>query len=322
MFGFVRDKGKFAGNLRFDEIDFSPEQAVALQTAAASLALRSAIADVQAAVERVEDKIEDVQRHLRAQLNGDVIGTLRHLENVAVATQARGVLLDADWASVASNRADISRNIERLREYVVRQASDIDAKSRLPERESKLDDFLEPGGGRDQLNLILISQHSLHLWEMLRIARVRQTEPAYLESAVADSRRSLTQERLRNEELVSKVMEAVEGLRQVRPLEFYRVFSAREMQQTSADIHQSLEEFSRCAQLPLPELGEMVVPTARDARDEVRIMARDAAQGAKTLSAVARQGGSAVLGKSREMLRRRGNREVRPELEADAEPSD
>jgi hypothetical protein len=308
MYGYVRDKGKFAGNLRFDQVNFAPEQALALQTAAASLALRSAIANVEAAVERVEDKIEDVQRHLRAQLSGDVIGTLRHLERVAVATQERGVLLDADWASVAGIRADISRNLERLRDFVVRQASDIDAASRLPQRESKLDDFLEPGGGRDQLNLILVSEHSLHLWEMLRVARVRQTEPQHLESAIADSRRSLVQERRRNEELVSSVMEAVEGLRLVRPLEFYRIFSAREMQQTATAIHSSLEEFAQAARLPLPELGEVVMPTARDARDEARVIARDTAQGVRALGSAAAQGGSSILTRSRGVVRRRARR--------------
>jgi hypothetical protein len=102
---------------------------------------------------------------------------------VATSTQQRGLLLEADWASVAGVRVDISRNLERLRDYVIRQASDIDSRSRLPKREAKLDDFLEPGGGRDQLNLILIFEHSLHLWEMLRVAQVRQREPQHVESA-------------------------------------------------------------------------------------------------------------------------------------------
>ena len=308
MYGFVRSGNRFAGNLRFEETTFAPGQALALQSAAVSLALRSAIADVQAAVERVEDKVEDVQRHLRAQLHGDVIGTLRHLERVATSTQQRGVLLEADWASVASVRADISRNLERLREFVVRQAGDIDARTRLPAREAKLDDFLEPGGGRDQLNLILISQHSLHLWEMLRVAQVRQREPEHVESAVEDARLSLAQERHRNEELVASVMHCVNDLRQVRPLEFHRIFSAREMKQTAADIHEALGDFSKASRLPLPELSEVVLPTARDARDEARVRAVETARGAKALGAAAAQTGSSVFGKSREAVRRRARR--------------
>jgi hypothetical protein len=308
MYGFVRSGNRFAGNLRFDQVNFAPEQALALQSAAVSLALRSAIADVQAAVERVEDKIEDVQRHLRAQLNGDVIGTLRHLEGVATSTQQRGVLLEADWASVAGVRVDISRNLERLRDFVVRQAGDIDSRTRLPKREAKLDDFLEPGGGRDQLNLILISEHSLHLWEMLRVAQVRQREPQHVESAIADARRSLAQQRRRNEEVVASVMSCVDELRQVRPLEFHRVFSAREMRQTAADIHASLQDFARVARLPLPELGETVLPTVRDARDEAQARALETARGAKALGAAAARGGSSVIGKSRDAVRRRAQR--------------
>ena len=308
MYGFVRSSNRFAGNLRFDQVTFAPEQALALQSAAVSLALRSAIADVQAAVERVEDKIEDVQRHLRAQLNGDVIGTLRHLERVATSTQQRGVLLDADWASVAGIRVDISRNLERLRDFVSRQAGDIDARTRLPKREAKLDDFLEPGGGRDQLNLILISEHSLHLWEMLRVAHVRQHEPQHVESAIADARHSLAQERRRNEELVATVMGCVDELRQVRPLELHRVFSAREMRQTAAGIHESLRDFSRAAHLPLPELSEAVLPTVREARDEARARALDTARGAKALGAAAAHGGTAVAGRSRDAVRRLARR--------------
>lgn len=317
MYGFVRSGGRFAGNLRFDQVNFAPEQALALQSAAVSLALRSAIADVQAAVERVEDKIEDIQRHLRAQLNGDVIGTLRHLERVATSTQQRGVMLKADWDSVAGVRVDISRNLERLRDFVVRQARDIDARTRLPKREAKLDDFLEPGGGRDQLNLILISEHSLHLWEMLRVAQVRQSEPRHVESAITDARRSLAQERRRNEELVAAVMTCVDEIRQVRPLEFHRVFSAREMRQTAADIHQCLQDFSQAAHLPLPELSEAVVPTAKDARDEARARALRTARGARALGAAAAQSGSFVIGKSRDAVRRRTERSAADHEEND-----
>ena len=266
----------------------------------------------------MEDKIEDVQRHLRAQLKGDVIGTLRHLERVATSTQQRGILLEADWASVAGVRVDISRNLERLREFVVRQAGDIDARTRLPAREAKLDDFLEPGGGRDQLNLILISEHSLHLWEMLRVAQVRQREPEHVESAIDDARRSLAHERRRNEEVVASVMDCVNELRQVRPLEFHRIFSAREMKQTALDIHEALGSFSKAARLPLPELSEVVLPTAKDARDEAKARAVDTARGAKALGAAAAKSGSSVLGRSRDAVRRRKREE---ESGADTPPA-
>jgi hypothetical protein len=52
--GYVRHNGKFAGNLSFETVSFGAEQALALQTAAVTMALRTAIANVEAAVERVK----------------------------------------------------------------------------------------------------------------------------------------------------------------------------------------------------------------------------------------------------------------------------
>ena len=98
--GYVLDSGgKFAGQLTFEPVTLAAEQALALRTAALSLALRSAIANVQKAVERVEDKVEKINHHLDSRLRGDIIGTHRHLTAVVAATRDRGHLLEADWAA-------------------------------------------------------------------------------------------------------------------------------------------------------------------------------------------------------------------------------
>jgi len=56
--GYVRgDGGQMAGQLTFETVTLGAEQVLALRTAAVSMALRSAIADVQAAVERVEERV-------------------------------------------------------------------------------------------------------------------------------------------------------------------------------------------------------------------------------------------------------------------------
>src|SRR5262249_18357786 len=47
--GYVRDGGRFAGQLSFEPVSLAAEQALALQTMAMSLALRTAIANVQKA---------------------------------------------------------------------------------------------------------------------------------------------------------------------------------------------------------------------------------------------------------------------------------
>ncbi len=75
---FVRSGPKgnspFAGHLDWRQIDLGPEQALAVQTAVATLALRAAIAEVAEAVERVEGKVDTLVSLARAERLGHVLG--------------------------------------------------------------------------------------------------------------------------------------------------------------------------------------------------------------------------------------------------------
>ena len=306
MYGFVmNDSGRFAGQLTFDRASLVGGQALAMQTAATSMALRTAIAEVQAAVERVEERVDDIQRRLRAQQIGQIIGTHRHLERVARSSRERGALLDADWEAVAGVRTGLYRALEEMREFVRGQAADIDPRARLSKRESRLDDFLDSGGGRDVLDLILIAEQSLLLFEHLRLIRVQATQPDHLESALAEARDALATERRLDEDLVATVMSAVDELRAVAPLEIHRLLSAREMRQTASDIHAALERFSDSVRLPAPELVLIEHPTLGQARDEVKSRAATAGRSAKQLGAASADAGAGLLRGARDKARQR-----------------
>ncbi|MCF6376430.1 hypothetical protein L2K70_02330 [Nocardioides KLBMP 9356] len=306
MYGFVmNDSGQFAGQLTFDRASLVGGQALAMQTAATSMALRTAIAEVQAAVERVEERVDDIQRRLRAQQIGQVIGTHRHLDRVTRSSRDRGALLDADWESVAGVRTGLYRALEEMREFVRSQAADIDPRARLSKRESKLDDFLEPGGGRDVLDLILIAEQSLLLFEHLRLIRVQATQPEHLASALSEARDALATERTRDEELVATVMSAVDEVRAVAPLEIHRLLSAREMRQTASDIHASLTRFATAVRLPAPEMVLVEHPTIGQAREEVRARALMAGRSAKSLGSASADAGAGILRGARDKARER-----------------
>lgn len=147
--GFVRGGGgRLAGNLTFEAVSFSAEQALAMQTAAVSLALRSAIADVQAAVQAVDQKVSDIQKRVRAREVGEVVGTYRYLQQVVDSTRARGRLLEADWDQVAGTRRDLETALEALRAYVTASINDIDGDDPLPKREAAIRQIASPKGGR------------------------------------------------------------------------------------------------------------------------------------------------------------------------------
>lgn len=109
--GVARDSlNRIRAHLDFEKISLGPQQALALQTAAVQLALRAAIAEVQAAVERVEGKVDDVLGLLRAERAGDVLGTKRMLDPLVDRARREGRVSTTDWSAVAALGADIARD--------------------------------------------------------------------------------------------------------------------------------------------------------------------------------------------------------------------
>lgn len=299
--GYVRGGGgQFAGQLSFESVSFGAEQALALQTAAVSMALRSAIANVEAAVERVEGKVSDIQRRLGAREIGDVVGAYRRLDRVVAATTARGHLLDADWDSVAGAGLDLDRALEALRAYATRTINAIDPDAGLPKRASAVKDLNDPDGVAGTLQLILIAEQALHLWEYLRLERVRQTDPDHVESAIQEARGSLRTQRTLDEGLVAAAVGRIERVRTIDPLEVHHLFAIPGMEKASNRALDELHAFAEAARAPAPDiardlrrpaLSETRAEAKRkaiDAKDDViqvtRIAGKATAQGAKYAS--------------------------------------
>ena len=281
LLAYVRgDRGKIAGQLKFENVSFGPEQALAMQTAAVSMALRSAIADVQAAVERVEDKVSDIQRRLGARQLGDVVGSYRRLSRVVEATSARGELLDADWDSVAGAGLGLERDLETMRAYVTKTVDDIDAHARLPKRETAVKRLSDPNGVTGTLRLILVAEQALHLWEYLRIERIRRTQPEHLESALDEARASLASHRARDEELLRTTTERIKRARKIDPLEILHVLAIPDMEKASNRALDELGEFARAARAPLPVAGRHIRrPELSETGAELKRQALDAKDG-------------------------------------------
>ncbi|MDQ8043315.1 MAG: hypothetical protein AAGC46_01955 [Solirubrobacteraceae bacterium] len=272
--------GHYAGELSFDAISFGPEQALALQAAAVSLALRSAIADVQAAVEAVDQKVSDVQRRVRTREIGEVLGTFRFLQGIVASTRARGRLLDADWDQVAGVRKDLEIALEALRAYVTESINDIDAGDPLPKREAAIGRIGDPKAVAGSLHLILVAEQSLHLLEYLRLERVRTTDPAHVESALADARQGLADQRARDAALVRTAIERIDAAHHIGPLEVHRVFSIPQLGRASQRATDALVAFANASRSELPALATSVSrPSLAETRAEVRRQALTARDG-------------------------------------------
>jgi len=311
--GFVRsERGRFAGNLSFDAVSFGAEQALAMQTAAVALALRSAIADVQAAVEAVDQKVSDIQEKLRAREIGEVVGTYRFLQQVVTSTRERGRLLEADWDQVAGARRDLEIALETLRAYITDSINGIDVDDPLPKREAAIKAVASAKGVAGSLRLVLVAEQALHLLEYLRLERVRSTDPNQVPSALADARRSLGHQRERDAALVSTAIERIEAAKKIDPLEVHRVFSIPQLEKASAKAFDVLENFAKSSRADLPEFDPLVHrPALAETRAEVKrhaLTARDSVvDGSKIVGRVASRGAKGVSASVRERIRRKSD---------------
>ncbi|MDO8212143.1 hypothetical protein [Conexibacter sp. CPCC 206217] len=297
---------KFAGELSFQGVSMGAEQALAMQTAAVSLALRSAIADVQAAVEAVDQKVSDVQKRVRAREVGEVVGTYRYLQQVVDATQARGRLLEADWDQVAGARRDLEIALEALRAYVTDSINDIDSADSLPKREAAVDRIASPKGVAGSLRLILIAEQALHLLEYLRLERIRATDPEHVASALAEARRALADQRERDAALVRTAAERIEAAKRIDPLEVHRLFSIRDMQRSSTQALNALESFATVSRAELPELDRRVRrPALSETGAEVKRQTISAKDGVVDASRVVGQATSRGARQASEAIRRK-----------------
>lgn len=275
--GYVRDNGRFAGNLSFDTVSLGAEQALALQTAAVTMALRTAIANVEAAVERVEERVSDLQRRLGAKEVGDVVGAYRRLDRVVAATATRGRLLDADWDAVSGGGMELDRALESMRAYVIKIVNAIDPDARLPKREAAVEGLSDTDGVAGTLKLILVAEQALHLWEYLRLERVRQTDPDHVESAVAEARASLKSQRAHDERLVAVAVERIKSVRTIDPLEVHHLIAIPNMAEASNRALDELEAFAEAARAPVPAIGrELTRPALSETRAEAKRKALDA----------------------------------------------
>ena len=139
--GVTRGKG-ILKHLDIKKVKVTPQQALSLQTAAIGLALRTAIADVVEAVERVEGKVDEVTRLVRSERLGSALGDRRTLSHLVDRVTRTGTISETDWSTIASMGPSIVRDIEALRAHV-RMSLDHEVKastgSRLDAAEAVLD---------------------------------------------------------------------------------------------------------------------------------------------------------------------------------------
>ncbi|CAN5633787.1 hypothetical protein BH10ACT3_BH10ACT3_05050 [soil metagenome] len=279
-----RDGGDILKHLDIKKVKINPEQALALQTAAIAMALRSAIADVLEAVERVEGKVDDVARLVRAERLGHVLGDRRSLSSLVERVQRSGSISDTDWSSVAAMGPATVRDIEALRAHI-RSSIDAEVKASTGSRLDAAETLLDDARVRDSLEMLLVAEENHHLWQLLRLAQVRRHEPHQFAATLEHARESIAIDTAADQAIVNLLRSVLGRLAEPSGTEGWALLSRGRLRDKVGELTDTLQWFT---DQRLLELETVPATNWPGFKDSTRHVARTAVAGAGALAGAAR----------------------------------
>jgi hypothetical protein len=271
FWGFVRGRTGFAGNLDFEAVDFSPEQMLSLQTAAVGLALRAAIKEVQAAVERVENKVEEISDLLASERIGDVLGTRRALEPLVERARRDGRISATDWSGIAPLGASIAKDVETLRAFLRKRLIAAKGGLRPSERVRDAEALVAVGGlVAESIALLVIAEHNLAAWQELRILNVAANEPGHVDWTIADAAEVLRSSQRDDQAIIDELRAVAERLTTPSALDGLAPWQRRDLQQARSDLDELSSWFASQRLLDQEPMTVLPYPTVGDSLRHVR----------------------------------------------------
>jgi hypothetical protein len=277
---------KFAGNLDWKEVNVSPEQALSIQTAAATLALRAAIKDVVAAIERVEGKVDELVKLVRAERLGSAIGDRRTLEGALDLVDKTGTITSTDWTALGPLGPEITRDIERLRAHITLKLADVKsgtmARTRVGEAEELSEQLL-----RESMALLVVAEHNFGLWQQIRIAHVRDHEHTQLAAVTESVQQAIEGHYAADQLMLAKISAATELLTSPTGFEGFEPIQRRRLSRLGRELDETIRWFAEQRNLDVDDrqevdyadLGQSVAKTAKIAGSAIQSATKSIGRG-------------------------------------------
>ena len=260
-----------------------------LQTAAVGLALQASIKSLTDAVERVENRLDELRDLVRSGQVGEVLGHHRVIsERLAMidGPADRG-LSDTDWMAIAHLHPHIVSGLERTR-FFIRSRMGMTEPGRMVRSRVEAAERLTEANLPDALGLLATCEHNLAGWQRLRLDRVVRLEPAHLDGVLADMDASLALHREEDQALIDDLAAMMEALMEPTGLEGLEILQRRRLIRHVEAIHEATTTFARQRDLTMPALSNGRLPTLRDSTNLVATKMLD---GTKWTIDRARKGG-------------------------------
>jgi hypothetical protein len=271
--------GSILSFVEWTSIDFTPEQALALQQAATMMALRAAINEVTEAIERVEGKLDVLTDLVRSERIGRALADLRMLSRLADRLDAGESLGDTDWSTLAHVGPEIGRDIESLRSFVKLRLADIGDVPvwRHGARADALESLVE-AKLPDVLGLLVVCEHNYGVWQRCRLARVASTEPDRLTETLHHARAELAAQSTEDQRLLNELTGVVAVLAEIRGLEGLNPITARKLTSVTTELDRSLDWFAEQRTLDhdwTPDRAPKLMESLKDLAARGTAVARD-----------------------------------------------
>lgn len=319
---------KFVSQLQWKNANLTPTRMMSLQMVAVQLALKSAIAEVEESVQRVEGKVEEVLRLAHANRSGDVLGDRVTIDRMVAYLDRHGSFSDADWDAIAGIGPALNRTVEQLRHHADRTLRSFDPAKPIQDRAEFIVNAVQNNQLGETLSLLVVAQESLFKWQRLRLARVEATQPEHVQQVLDDARDLLARQLAEDGALFQRARDILEAVAKTEAIDGLRFWSVSGLERSLPALRQDLDRFAKSRRAQMHEWSEFKAPSARDgasaAIDLVSNTATkglEAASGAATLALGAANEGidriSGFFGGARERVKAR-----RPIGKTDAEESD
>lgn len=247
-----------------------------LQTAAVGLALHASIKNLADAVERVENRVDELRDLVRSGQVGEVLGHHRVIrERLAMIEDPGGSGLgETDWSAIAHLHPHIVSGLERTR-FFIRSRMGMTEPGRMVRSRVDAAERLVDANLADALGLLATTEYNLVGWQRLRLDRVTRTEPGHLDPVLADMESSLALHRREDQALVDDLADLIEQLMEPTGLEGLELLQRRRLIRHVETIHAATNTFAHQRGLVMPSILNVDLPSFRDSTGLIADKTRD-----------------------------------------------
>lgn len=257
--------GQLPAPLQWRPAGIGPEAMMSAQLLAMQMALKSAVAEVEDAVRRVEDKVGAVLEVARAHRAGDVLGNNLTVTRMVDSLEKYGSLPDAYWDSVAALGPVLNVTVEQLRNHVTRILASFDHTIAVHQRAEKLRNAINDNRIGEALSLLVIAEESLHNWQRLNLARIESTQPEQLPRAIDEARELVDHHLGEDLRIYRDAKDVLDRFGKLSAIDGFRFSSVRALAGQRCALHEEFDRFAKARHQQVETWEDFHIPSVLDA---------------------------------------------------------